>query len=66
MHMMDALSEAKGSRHLSHPITAGLGVLSFLSYHVCKVFVEGCCFPSHATSCRENERGHGIHHARLP
>ena len=42
MHMMDALSEAKGSRHLSHPITAGLGVLSFLSYHVCKVFVEGC------------------------
>ena len=32
-------------------------VLSFLGYHVCKAFVEGCCFPSHATSCRENQRG---------
>ena len=32
-------------------------VLSFLGYHVCKAFVEGCCFPSHATSCREYQRG---------
>ena len=32
-------------------------VLSFLGYHVCKAFVEGCCLPSHATRCRENQRG---------
>ena len=26
-------------------------------WNTSQVFVEGCCLPSHATSCRENQRG---------
>ena len=57
IHIMDALREAMESRHLSHPHHCWVMALSFLGYHVCKPFVEGCCLPSHATCCRENQRG---------
>ena len=43
MHI-DALREGKESRHLSHPIHHGwVGMLSPLSNHVRKAFVESCC-----------------------